>query len=180
MYQVPNMVLIPQDNNNACWYASAQMVVSWRRNSDAMSSESLRGPGQVPTFAAEHAANNGLQWAQMRTFARQLGLHELPLMSPSAETLQDWLIRFGPLWTDGVPVNAAGAVVGTGHVVVLAGIRAGTFTGESYDLKIYDPWPPNVGNVRWRPGSHLALISAGVADSPIRNVNFLYAPPQGF
>ena len=178
MYQVPNMVLIPQDNNNACWYASAQMVVSWRRNADAMSSAGLRGPGQVSTFAAAHAANNGLQWAQMRSFGRQLGLRELPLMSPSATTLEEWLTHYGPLWTDGVPVNAAGTVVGTGHVVVVAGIRPGTFAGEHIDLKIYDPWPPNVGNVRWRPGSHLSLISAGVAESSIRNINFLVAQPQ--
>ncbi len=180
MYQVPNMVLIPQDNNNACWYASAQMVVSWREHTVMASSPNLRGPGRVPAFAAAHAANNGLQWAQMRTFARQLGMRELPLMSPNAELLQEWLISHGPLWTDGVPVNAAGTAVGTGHVVVLAGIRTGTFSGEAYDLKIYDPWPPNVGNIRWRPGSHLALISAGVAESAHRNVNFLYAPPQAF
>ncbi len=180
MYQVPNMVLIPQDNNNACWYASAQMVVEWRRHTDAATSPGLRGPGQVPTFAAEHAANNGLQWAQMRQFAQQLGLRPLPLMTPDQTTLQQWLTRYGPIWTDGVPVNATGAVVGTGHVVVLAGIRPGTTAGEHIDLLIYDPWPPNVGNVRWRPGSHLATISAGVAMDSRRNVSYLVAPALSF
>jgi hypothetical protein len=178
MYQVPNMVLIPQDNNNACWYASAQMVVRWRREADRMSSMLLRGPGQVSTFAATHAANSGLSWVQMREFARQLGLQPLPLMTPSPETLQEWLTRYGPIWTDGVPVNAAGTIVGHGHVVVLAGIRASTSSGEHFDLLIYDPWPPNVGDVRWRPGSHLSLIQSGVATSPIRNVSFLVAPSQ--
>lgn len=178
MYLVPNMVLIPQDNNNACWYASAQMVIQWRRNANAISSPGLRGPGEVPQWAAVHAANNGLQWAVMRQFAQQLGLRPLPLMTPSAETLQEWLIRYGPIWTDGVPVNAAGVIVGTGHVVVLAGIRASSTSDEHYDLMIYDPWPPNVGNSRWRPGSHLSLISSGVAGDTRRNVSFLVAPAQ--
>ena len=178
MYHVPNMVLIPQDNNNACWYASARMVVEWRRNADQLSSSRLRSPEQVPQFAAVHAANDGLQWAQMREFARQLGLRPLPLVSPSSDLLQRWFMWYGPVWTDGVPVDATGAIVGRGHVVVLAGVRTTTSGGENFQILVYDPWPPNVGDVRWRPASHLSIISSGVAFDSRRNVSFLAAPPQ--
>ena len=32
MYMVSGMTLIPQQKNMACWYASAQMVITWARN----------------------------------------------------------------------------------------------------------------------------------------------------
>ncbi|MEA3277348.1 MAG: papain-like cysteine protease family protein [Pseudomonadota bacterium] len=169
------MQLIPQDQTNACWYASALMVLQWSRRGELMSHsrESLISPTAHPSVEATYRANNGLQWSAMRRLARQLGLRELPLMSPSAQLLEQWLRSYGPVWTDGVPVDRNGRVAGTGHVVVLAGIRSSARTGEDYDLKIYDPWPPNRGDVRWRPGSHLATITSGVAENTGRNVCFL-------
>ena len=177
-YTVPDMNLIPQDQSNACWYASARMVVEWKRSTERMTRPDLLAPGEEPILAAIHKANNGLQWAQMRTFAQQLGLRPLPLGTPTPKTLENWLRTYGPIWTDGVPVNAAGVVVGHGHVVVLAGIRPASVPSENYELLIYDPWPPGIhgGNVRWRPGSHLAIIESGVATNPDRNVSFLALP----
>ncbi|HZT31386.1 MAG TPA: papain-like cysteine protease family protein [Bryobacteraceae bacterium] len=174
-YTVPNVNLIPQDNNNACWYASAMMVVNWRRNAEQQSRMDLLSPSEVPQIEAVHRANNGLLWAEMRRFAAQLGLTPLPLMTPTPETLVTWLRTYGPIWTDGVPVDSNGTIVGTGHVVVLAGIRPASGGSEHFELLIYDPWPPNQGDVRWRPASHLAIIESGVADNPNRNVSFLVA-----
>jgi hypothetical protein len=114
----------------------------------------------------------------MRSFAGQLGLRPLPLCTPTPQALETWFQRYGPIWTDGVPVDANGAIVGGGHVVVLAGIRPASGGGEHYELLIYDPWPPNVGDTRWRPASHLSIIASGVASNPDRNVSFLVAPPQ--
>lgn len=174
-YMVPGVVLIPQDNNNACWYASARMVVEWRRECEQQTRMDLRAPQDVPQVEAIHKASDGLLWAQMRNFAQQLGLTPLPLCTPAPQLLANWLQTYGPIWTDGVPVDANGHIVGTGHVVVLAGIRQAIIPNESYELLIYDPWPPNVGNVRWRPGSHLSLIESGVANNPDRNVSFMVA-----
>lgn len=175
MYEVSGMQLMPQDQTNACWYASALMVLQWSRRSELMShsATSLINPATHPVIDATYRANNVLLWTAMKQTAIKLGLRELPLMTPSAATLEQWYRSYGPIWTDGVPVDRNGNAVGTGHVVVLAGIRSSTRAGESYELKIYDPWPPNVGAVSWRPASHLSTIIAGVADNPNRNVCFL-------
>ena len=175
MYEVPRMQLIPQDRTNACWYASALMVLQWSRSGELMShsADALISPSANPTIVATHRANNVLLWTEMKRTALQLGMRELPLATPSAEELERWFRQYGPVWTDGVPVDNAGQIVGTGHVVVLAGIRASSQAGEAFDLKIYDPWPPNVGDMSWRPGSHLSAIVSGVAGNPDRNVCFL-------
>jgi hypothetical protein len=154
-FTVPNMRLIAQDLNNACWYASAQMVIQWRRRSRQMSELGIMDPSEVPAAVAAHRANNGLLWSKMQLFAKLIGLKPLPLMSPTEGQLESWFQQYGPLWTDGVPVDANGRPAGTGHVVVLAGI---TRKGGQSKLLVYDPWPPNQGNVSWRPLSHLAGI----------------------
>jgi hypothetical protein len=175
MYEVPNMQLIPQDRTNACWYASALMVLEWSRSGELMShpADSLIDPATHPGIAAIHRGNNGLLWSAMKRIALRLGMREMPLASPSANEIERWFRTYGPVWTDGVPVDNSGRAVGSGHVVVLAGIRPSALAGESLELKIYDPWPPNVGNLSWRPGSHLSTIIAGVASNPNRNVCFL-------
>jgi hypothetical protein len=175
MYEVPEMQLIPQDSTNACWYASTLMVLQWGRRGERMShtAGSLISPTAHAGIDATHRANNGLRWVEMKRFALEMGLRELPLATPTPEEMERWFRTYGPVWTDGVPVNAAGSAVGTGHVVVLAGIRTTTTGGEHYQILVYDPWPPNVGDVRWRPGSHLSAITSGVARSATRNVCFL-------
>jgi len=169
------MQLIPQDQTNACWYASALMLLQWSRSGELMShsTDSLISPVANPIITATYRANNVLLWTEMKRTALQLGMREMPLATPSPAELERWFRLYGPVWTDGFPVNSAGQAVGTGHVVVLAGIRASSLPGESYDLKVYDPWPPNVGNISWRPSSHLSAITEGVASNPGRNVCFL-------
>ena len=176
MYEVGDMQLIPQDQTNACWYASTLMLLQWSRSRLEMmshSAESLINPNEHPGIDAIYRANNGLLWSQMKQFATQMGLRELPLICPTPEELERWLRTYGPVWTDGVPVDFNGNVVGTGHVVVLAGIRPARTMTENYEIKVYDPWPPNIGDARWRPASHLSVITSGVAYNLSRNVCFL-------
>ena len=154
-YIVQNMTLIPQDQTNACWFAATQMVVQWRRNKTQSTEMGLRDPSEVPAAVTAHRANNGLLWASMRRYAQMIGLKPLPLVSPSPELIASWLQWYGPIWTDGVPVDAVGNISGTGHVVVISGIRN---RYSSTEIQIHDPWPPNRGNVSWRPISHLAGI----------------------
>lgn len=168
-YTVPNVQLVPQDLNNACWYASTQMVIGWRRRRTLMSEIGIFDPSEVAAAVQAHKANNGLLWAAMRRYAQMVGLEPLPLMSPTPELLEQWLRRFGPLWTDGVPVGPGGKVVGTGHVVVIAGVRT---KDTSHEILVYDPWPPGVGNVSWRPYSHLAGILSDGAN-PNRDTFFM-------
>src|SRR5438105_160207 len=118
-YEVPNLTLIPQDKTLSCWYASAQMLLQWRRNSRQMTEASLSDPSEVPEYIRMHAANDAIPWVQIRQFARDLGLVPLPLMSPTSQTILDWLRRYGPIWADGVKFTARGSY---GHVVVIGGI----------------------------------------------------------
>lgn len=167
-YTIPNVQLIPQDQNNACWYAATQMLIQWRRNNRQMTEMDLRDPSEVPAAVQAYKANNGLAWAQMRRYAQMIGLKPLPLMTPSENGLSQWLMHYGPLWCDGVPVDRNGNVVGTGHVVVISGIRRN-------QIRIHDPWPPNIGDVSWRPLIHLGgILSDG--NNPNRNTFFLRLP----
>lgn len=154
-FTVQNMTLIPQSQSNACWFAATQMVVQWRRNKTQSTEMDLRDPSEVPAAVTAHIANNGLLWSSMRQYAQMIGLVPLPLVSPSPELLSSWLQLYGPIWTDGVPVDPNGNTAGTGHVVVISGIRSNNGNTE---IQIHDPWPVNRGNVSWRPISHLAGI----------------------
>lgn len=171
-YQISGIRLIPQDRDNACWYASAQMVVQWRRNSTLMTEAGLLDPSEEPESVRLHRANNVIPWVQIRRFAQDIGLRPLPLMTPTEETLESWMRSYGPIWTDGVPVSESGAVVGTGHVVVIAGIDRDVRPSR---ILIYDPWPPNHGNKSWRPISHLAGILSDSANRG-RDTFFLRCP----
>ena len=171
-YTVPNMVLIPQDQTNACWYASTQMVIQWRRERTQSCESGLLDPSEVPAAVAVYKANNGIAWAVMQRYAKMIGLVSLPLQSPMPELVESWLATYGPIWTDGVPVDATGQPAGTGHVVVLSGIRT---ENNKTELRIHDPWPPNVGNVSWRPYEHLGGILSDGAN-PNRDTAFLRLP----
>lgn len=149
--------------------ATTQMLVKWRRNMTRSTEIRLRSPSEVSTAVDVHRTNHILPWASMRRFAQMIGLKPLPLMSPSQELLKSWLQMYGPIWTDGVPIDAAGNPAGTGHVVVISGFRERNGNSE---IRIHDPWPPNVGNISWRPFSHLSGILSDGAN-PNRDTFFL-------
>jgi hypothetical protein len=158
--------LIAQDNNNACWWASMMMMYQWRK---AVGGSAVN-PSTIPGLNSLHRASNGLPWAQMRMYAETVGMRPKPLVTPTADLLAGWL-RDGPLWTDGIPVDWNGNVAGTGHVVVLAGLRSVQNSNE-YEVYVYDPWPVSIGHEGWRPISHLTTIMLAGAN-PKRDVTFL-------
>lgn len=171
-YRVPNMTLVRQDMNNACWWASASMLLMWRNR--------FRDPFQMdhPAYHQDlrqtHRANNGLPWASMVRFARELGLIPIPPLrgAPTVSVLMDLLRRFGPLWADGAPLNSTGNFAGIGHVVVIAGAR----TTPATEILIYDPWPPNQGGIYWRSADLLPLMFIRQIGNPASPVSILHLP----
>jgi hypothetical protein len=126
---------MPQTQTMACWYASAQMLIAWRRNRTKMTERTHPDPSEVPGLQSTYAANTGLPAADFVALARQLGLTPVPPMTPTLDSLSSWLRSYGPLWFAGLfPAGSARS----NHVVVVTGI-------DDTALYINDPWPPNVG-----------------------------------
>jgi len=132
-YEVPDMHLIIQDKDMACWYASAMMVLNWMER---------HRPGQrrmctqidLETIKI-YKANNGVQNSQIIPLAKRLGLIPVPPQSPTISGLLSWLQSYGPLWTNGKR-----------HIVVMAGLRQND--NDEYSVKIFDPWPGS--GISWR------------------------------
>jgi hypothetical protein len=82
-YIVSGITLIRQTQTMACWYASAQMVIQWRRNRMQMSEIGLRDPSEDPPSVALFRANSDISDVQVITLARALGLRPVPPMSPT-------------------------------------------------------------------------------------------------
>jgi ABC-type bacteriocin/lantibiotic exporter with double-glycine peptidase domain len=131
MYTVPGMKLIRQTKTMSCWYASAQMLISWRRRARQLTEAALMDPSEDSLARQIFAADAGISNQQIIALAKNLGLREVPPQSPSESALEAWLITYGPLWVNG-----------KSHIVVLAGIRPG-------EVLVYDPWPFSRG-VEWR------------------------------
>lgn len=149
-YEVPGVTLIVQDKNMACWFASAMMVLNWQ---EKLSGGSRRACTSIDEGTLRiYRANNGLQNSQIIPLARRLGLVPVPPMSPSIRGLLNWLMQYGPLWTNGKQ-----------HIVVIAGIRGNDQKG--YEVKVYDPWPGN--GVSWRTlaGWYTGFNPGGHAES---------------
>ena len=136
-YEVPGVTLFVQDKGNACWFASAMMLVNWAER--YRPSNPLLGLNKCSAIdkdtLALYQADNGIKNPQIIPLAKRLGLQSVPPMSPSIRGLQGWLMNWGPLWTNGKR-----------HIVVIAGLRGDETVG--YEVKVYDPWPGN--GVTWR------------------------------
>jgi hypothetical protein len=153
------MKLIPQTMQMSCWYASARMVVQWRREKMLMSEANIEDPSEDATFEQWKAKDAGITDSQIVTLAKRLGLELVPPMSPSPEALESWLKTYGPLWTNG-----------TRHITVIAGIR-------DSEVLIYDPWPPNKGVVDWRSLSKWYIgTEAGSRDVNTVSGIFMHCP----
>lgn len=165
-YVVPRVPLIPQDMQMSCWYASAQMLIQWRREKTQSTESGLPDPSEVDTAVDLYKADNGLAWTDMIAFARAMGLRNVPPMSPRLEAIAEWLHDYGPIWTAGYKKPPVGSAYG--HVVVIVGVGPG-------QLFIHDPEPMNQGTKAWRPQSWLATtLEVGVF--PEVAVNFLHCP----
>jgi len=126
------MKLIPQTMQMSCWYASAQMLIHWRREHVLQSEMGTVDPSEDPMLRHWKAIDQGISDAQVVTLARHLGLRLVPPLSPSPGALETWLKQYGPLWTNG-----------STHITVLAGI-------QGLNVLVYDPAPVNIGGTGWR------------------------------
>jgi len=159
-YIVPGMTLIPQTKAMACWYASAQMLITWRREHTRSCEVGIVDPSEDSSCGAMWSADGGISDAQIVGLAKSLGLEVIPPMSFTEAALEGWLRDYGPLWVNG-----------TTHIVVIAGVANGA-------ALVYDPWPINVGNVSWRSLTDWYEFG-GAADSRDVNTNtgvLLYVP----
>lgn len=132
MYEVINMTLIPQNDNTSCWYASAQMLIRWKMDEQRQSFLDLVPPELDAECRRIRDGGRGIFNPQILPMAKRLGLKAVPPLSPTPQAIENWLRSYGPLWVNG-----------QSHIVVIAGIR-----GEM--VKVYDPWPPRVGQIDWR------------------------------
>jgi hypothetical protein len=163
MYVVPGVPLIPQQKSMACWYASAQMLIQWKRAQTLSTRSGHPDPSEVPYAVKREATNQGIPYSHALKLARMLGL--LPIMptSVSLEGFQRLLLAHGPLWTHGQR-----------HIVVIAGVNQ-----ESKELFVHDPLPPAFGNKSWRSLADWFVSGDSPstrATSPGLQVSFLYHP----
>ncbi len=165
-YTVPNMKLIPQDKTMSCWYASGMMLIKWRRRSRQMTEQAHPDPSQVAKWQSLYKDNTGITNAKIMNFARDLGLKAVPPMSPTVDTILNWLRTYGPLWVNGKY-----------HITVIAGIRD---TGTDTEVLVFDPAKPAKLKGEWR-----SLIKWYISNphsgrdtaSAVKTV-FLYMPIQ--
>lgn len=132
-FSIPDVPLIPQTKTEACWYASAQMLIAWRRARTLMCEAAHPAPSDLASVRAAFIANHGLPAASFVPLAKDLGLKEVPPMTPSPGSVAVMLKRYGPLWFAGYYPSA--------HVVVITGISPS-------EVSINDPWPVNKGDRR--------------------------------
>lgn len=160
-YEVPGMTLITQNKTMSCWYASAQMLVKWRQDTDRQCHDWLVPPTLDAECVRVRDINSGIVNPQITLMAKRIGLREIPPMSPTPESLKSWLIEYGPLWVNGKT-----------HIVVIAGIDTATL-----QVKVYDPAPG--AGIEWRSlaGWYASGSSPSSRDTG-RDVNavFLYVP----
>jgi ABC-type bacteriocin/lantibiotic exporter with double-glycine peptidase domain len=157
MYIVSGMKLIRQTKQMACWYASAQMLIQWRRATKQVTEANVLDPSEDDASKQLFATDHGITNEQIVQLAKNLGLVPVPAQSPSEEAIESWLMRYGPLWVNGKT-----------HIVVIAGIQEGS-------VLVYDPSPSAVG-VDWRPLAGWFAGSAVDSADPAGTAVFLHCP----
>jgi hypothetical protein len=152
-YEVPGVNLIRQDKDNACWFASAMMLINWKERN--LPTARMACQGIDSKTLALYKANNGIHNDQIISLAKRLGLVAVPPQTPTMDGLLGWLRHYGPLWTNGVR-----------HIVVIGGVKE--VARGRYSVKVYDPWPGI--SVQWRnffgwyEGSNPKLRDNGTRD----------------
>jgi hypothetical protein len=136
-YRVP---LIPQDGNHSCWYASAQMLVEFRRSRMGLAALAGRDVDQPNTASVVRRADFSLLPQGACSLAKQNDLR-MEFVGPTPEGLERLLRHFGPLWYGG-RIEGYPGMTEQAHVVVITGMRRGE-TGD--EITVNDPWPPRKG-----------------------------------
>lgn len=161
MYIVSGLKLIPQSKDRACWYASAQMLIQWKRGQQQMTLMDYNDPSEVKMTADWEVANGGITNPEIVKLAKALGLKAMPFITPTAQYLNHIIRTYGPLWTNG-----------RAHIFVIGGIDL-----DREQFLIYDPWPVGFGKIEWR--SFVWYFSGNAYDSRdkcAKAPDFLYHP----
>jgi len=135
-YVVPSPLHIAQDKTMSCWFASAQMLIQWKRQRTNMTDARHPDPSESPKWSKLYADNTGINNGKIREFARDMGLVLVPPMSPTPEAILGWLRVFGPLWVNGVA-----------HITVIAGIRG---PRNNTEVLVLDPARQSEFGGSWR------------------------------
>jgi hypothetical protein len=126
-HEVP---LVEQLTGMSCWAAAAAMIVGWRDRVHIDAQQVARGAGRLQAY------RDGLEPADVATFARIWGLQAAQLRELSVAELRTLLADHGPLW-----VGEASPGL---HVIVVAGMYGdGSVAGTH--VRIADPWPVGRG-----------------------------------
>jgi hypothetical protein len=147
--------LIKQTKTMGCWYASARMLVQWRRQRNLATDGLVRDPSEDSISAAKRAADTGISDAEIVGLAKRLGLKLIPPMSPTPEAIERWLQDYGPLWTNG-----------STHITVIAGIR-------NDKLYVFDPAK---NKPEWRPLSWYIGSKHDSRDTSTTSGIFMHLP----
>ena len=163
MFVIPDVPLISQQKSMGCWYASAQMLIQWKRERSRTTFRQNPDPSQLFETVRIHQGNDGLDYADVLRLAQLIGLRPIPPQSLPLQALETLLVRHGPLWTHG-----------TAHIVVIVGADA-----QGDRVFVHDPWPPQVGKREWRSYSKWFISGDDAGSrgtSPDVQASFLYHP----
>jgi len=119
------MELIPQDQTMSCWFASGQMLISWRQRTQQQCEAGHPDPALVEKWSKLYDDNPGITNDEIQSFADDLGLAMVGRMTPSPDYVEKLLREHDPLWVNG-----------NGHITVIAGIRS---SDDGYDVLVFDP-----------------------------------------
>jgi ABC-type bacteriocin/lantibiotic exporter with double-glycine peptidase domain len=132
MSKTYNVTTVAQTSNNTCWHASSLMIwYYWQ------SLTNKQGP--MNTIADNYKDDQGVTPQQFVNLAGKIGLKkifQIPTYCTS-QRLEEFLVRYGPLW-------CAGFWYGVGHIIVLTGVD-----GEKIFFNDPDGGFKKEGTVTW-------------------------------
>jgi len=147
-----------------CWYASAQMLIQWKRERLQMTLPNNPDPSEVSMTVTWEVDNRGIANPQVIQLAKAMGLRTVEAITPTVKYLTYLLQCYGPLWVNGRE-----------HIVVIGGIDE-----SNKRFLVIDPAPVNRGKIEWRPFSWYVNSSGSAYDSRDTSkgvqATFLYHP----
>jgi hypothetical protein len=135
-----NVPLVAQIGTNTCWYACAQMLLSWR------SQQYGRAGAPIMDNAVDEAAhklNERLDPGFFEAFFVQTLHMQLEHAPLGRENVVVWLRRYGPLIYSGRYNGYRGLAGWVGHAVVITGAEINNLAAS---VGINDPGPHKIGS----------------------------------
>lgn len=124
-FVIASPVYVPQDKLNSCWFASAQMLIQWKRARTGTTDPRHPDPSESEKWSKKYSDNARISNAEIKYFAADMGFVMVPPLSPSPDLIRTWLVTFGPLWVNGID-----------HITVIVGIKG---KPEECEVLVFDP-----------------------------------------